>query len=201
VRALESLDSTMYFDMFIEVGSLGKAKSTIRERTAVRSFVCVDSEVIKEVVPFSEMFTAIFVITFQNLDIPLWLRILESEDTELLSGWDVLLYLNWLKIEGLTSLDEHWNIIWDVFECIAVFYILNFDLIFSFLRFKWLSFLTYVIWRFILTHTQSRFGWGTIEKGVRITKGRRAHLCAAVGDNWLYYLFVGCLLGEASNSL
>lgn len=49
---------------------------------------------VEEIVPFSETFSTIFMVAFEYLDIPLGFRILEGEDSELLSLRDVLLYLD-----------------------------------------------------------------------------------------------------------
>lgn len=48
---------------------------------------------IEKVVPLSKVLSAAIVIAFQDLDIPLGLRILKGEDTEVLGSRNVLLYL------------------------------------------------------------------------------------------------------------
>ena len=49
---------------------------------------------VEKIVPLSEPFVAALVITLQDLNVTLTARVLVSEDSELLSIWDVLLYLN-----------------------------------------------------------------------------------------------------------
>jgi len=62
--AAKPFDTAMYFCMFIEVSSLSEAKSAIIKRALVRPFICMDSQVVKEIVPFSKMLSTVFVITF-----------------------------------------------------------------------------------------------------------------------------------------
>jgi hypothetical protein len=63
VRAREPLDSTVDFNVFIKVCSLGKAEFTAIYWALIRSLIGMDSEVIEEVVPFSECFTTCFMVT------------------------------------------------------------------------------------------------------------------------------------------
>jgi hypothetical protein len=50
--------------MFIKVSSLCKAEVAVRLRAGVRPLIGVDPQVIKEIMPFSEMFTAFFMVAF-----------------------------------------------------------------------------------------------------------------------------------------
>ena len=62
--AAKPFDSAMYFYMFIEVSSLSEAKSTIIKRALVLPFICMNSQVVKEIVPLSKMLSTVFVIAF-----------------------------------------------------------------------------------------------------------------------------------------
>ena len=62
MRATKSFDSFMHFYMFVQVGSLSETKVTTSEATFIRSFVCMDPQVIEEIVPFSKVFVTIFLI-------------------------------------------------------------------------------------------------------------------------------------------
>jgi len=48
--------------MLIQVGFLGEAKVASLEPALVRLLVCVDPQMVEEVVPFSEYFTTVFVL-------------------------------------------------------------------------------------------------------------------------------------------
>ena len=72
----------MNLDMFVEVCSLSETKSTVLKVANIGLFTCVNSKVIKEVVPFSEMFTTVLVITFEYLNKSFRFRILESKDSK-----------------------------------------------------------------------------------------------------------------------
>ena len=63
----ESLIALMDFYVFIEVSSLGEPVLAIWEITCIRPLICVNSQVIKEIVPFSKPLLTIFLVTFQNL--------------------------------------------------------------------------------------------------------------------------------------
>ena len=67
----KSLYATVYFYMFIEIGSLSETEGASFMRAHIRSLICVDPQVVEEIVPFPEAFAAVFVITFEYLDIPL----------------------------------------------------------------------------------------------------------------------------------
>ena len=90
----ESLYSAMNFHMLVEVGSLSETEAATLMWTSVGSFISMDPQVIEEVVPFSEAFSAVIVIAFEYLNIPLRFRILESEYSEILCLRYVLLDLD-----------------------------------------------------------------------------------------------------------
>ena len=69
----------MHFYMFIEVSLLCKRQETPLEVTLVRTLICVDPQVIKEIVPLPEVLATVFFIALQNFDDSLGFRILESE--------------------------------------------------------------------------------------------------------------------------
>ena len=105
MRTTKSLHSTMDFDMFVQISSLGKAISAPWNWALVWSFVRVNPEVIEEIMPLPKVFSAIFMIALQYLNIPLGLGILESEDPELVSAWHVLFNLNRFQVKGLSCLN------------------------------------------------------------------------------------------------
>lgn len=111
MRTAKSLDASMYLDVLIEVCSLSEAKATIFKRANIGSFIGVNPQMIEKIVPLSEMFSTIFMITFEYLDISLRLRIFKGEDPEFLSCWDMLFDLNRSQIEGFATLDKNWHII------------------------------------------------------------------------------------------
>lgn len=72
----------MHLDMFVEVCSLSETKSTVFKVANIGFFTCVNSKVIKEVVPLSEVFTTVLVITFEYLNKSFRFRILKSKDSK-----------------------------------------------------------------------------------------------------------------------
>ena len=94
MRAGKALDATMYLHMLVKVGFLSEGEFAARDRANVRSFTCVDAKVVKEVVPFAEMFVAVFVVAFKHFNASFGLGVLESEDSELFGSRDMLLYLH-----------------------------------------------------------------------------------------------------------
>lgn len=60
----ESLDSSMYFYMLVQVRSLSKAEATSCNIAPIWPLISVNSQVIEEVVPFSKMFATIFMVAF-----------------------------------------------------------------------------------------------------------------------------------------
>ena len=67
--ALKPFHSTMDFKVLVQVCSLSKATPTVRHGTYIRPLHRVDSQMIKEIVPFSEPFFAVFMVALQNLNI------------------------------------------------------------------------------------------------------------------------------------
>lgn len=94
VRTSESFYSSMHFHMLVQVRPLGERESTVREWTAVWSLIGVNSKVIEEIVPLSEMLATVFMVTFQDLNVSFRLRILERKDSEFLRSGNMLLDLN-----------------------------------------------------------------------------------------------------------
>jgi|LauGreDrversion4_2_1035121.scaffolds.fasta_scaffold116098_1 hypothetical protein len=84
----------MNFHMLVQISSLSKAEIAIFESTLIRSLICVNPKMVEEIVPFSEPFVAIFMVTFKDFDKPLRLRIFISENPELFGRWNMLLDLN-----------------------------------------------------------------------------------------------------------
>ena len=91
--ATESFHPSVNFNMFIQVCPLSETERTIWERAHIRSLICVDSQMIEEIVPFSEPFLTAFVIALQNFDVPLGSRIFVGENPELFGIWNVLFNL------------------------------------------------------------------------------------------------------------
>ena len=130
VRTLESFDSAVNLDVFVKISSLSEAEPAVGEGAGVRPLVCVDSQVVEKVVPFSKVLSAIVVVTLQDLDIPLGLGVLEGEDSEFLGIRNVLFDLDGLQVEGLTSLDVHNDVFRNTLECVTVLYFVNFHFVF-----------------------------------------------------------------------
>ena len=61
MEAGKALVTLMDLNMLVQVSLLCEGKATAWEVALIRSFVCVNSEVIEEIVPFSEHFAAIVV--------------------------------------------------------------------------------------------------------------------------------------------
>lgn len=121
--ALEPLHTLVDLDVLVEVSFLCEAEAAVGIGAGVGSFVGVNSEMIEEVVPFSEMFPAVIMITLKNLNVPLGLGIFEGEDAELLGSRYMLFNLYRLQVEGLSCLYEDCDILRNVIEGITVFYI------------------------------------------------------------------------------
>jgi hypothetical protein len=84
----------MYFYMLVEICSLSKTEAATRDRTNIGSFIGMDAQMIEEVVPFAEMFAAVFMIAFEDLDVSLTLRVLEAEDPKLFRARHMFFDLN-----------------------------------------------------------------------------------------------------------
>lgn len=63
---IELSNAIMQINMLLKIGRLRKSFSTPFEITNKRFFLCMDSEMIKEVAPFSELFSAVRILTFHN---------------------------------------------------------------------------------------------------------------------------------------
>lgn len=120
MRALKPLYSAMDFNMFVQVGSLSEAEFAVREGALVGALVSVDAQVVEEIVPLAEMFPALLVVTLQDLYVPLGLRILEGEYSELFRVRNMLFDLDGLKVEGVSGFDQYGHVSRNVFEGIAV---------------------------------------------------------------------------------
>lgn len=105
VGASKSFNSSMHFHMFIQIRSLSEAESTVGEGAAVGSFICVDPQVVEEVVPLPEMFATVVMVAFQDFDISLRFGILEGKDSEFLGCGHMLFYLDRPQVECVTCLD------------------------------------------------------------------------------------------------
>ena len=119
--ATESFNTSMNFNMFIQISSLCEAKLAILEWTNIRSLISMNSQMIKKVVPFTEPFITPFMITFQHLNMTFASRIFICEYAELFSIRYVFLDLYRSKIECLPSLHCDHHIPADFLECLAYF--------------------------------------------------------------------------------
>jgi hypothetical protein len=115
----EALYASMYFNMLVEVGSLGEAESTVLEGAHVGALIGVNAQVVEEIVPFTEPFVAAIVITFEHLDVPLASWVLVSEDSELLSIWHMLLDLHTPQVEGAPCFHRDQDFATHFFKCLA----------------------------------------------------------------------------------
>ena len=64
MRAAESFDSAMDLDMLIQIRSLSEAESAVRKRADVGSLVGVNAQVVKKVVPLSEVLATLVMVAF-----------------------------------------------------------------------------------------------------------------------------------------
>jgi hypothetical protein len=115
----EALHTPMYFDMLVEVGSLGEAEAAVFEGADVGALIGVDTKMVEEVVPFTEPLIAAIVITFEHLDVPLASWVLIGKDSELLGVWHMLLDLHTPQIEGATCLHCDQDFAADFFKSLA----------------------------------------------------------------------------------
>lgn len=90
--ASESLLASMQLDVLIKVCFLSKSLLAIFIIAHIGFLIGVDPEVVKKVVPFPETFATLVLIAFHDFYDSLGLWIFESENSELLKGWHVLLY-------------------------------------------------------------------------------------------------------------
>jgi hypothetical protein len=115
----EALHASMYFDMLVEVRSLGETESTVLEGAHIGALIGVDAQVVEEIVPFTEPFVAAIVITFEHLDVSLASWVLVGEDSELLGIWHMLLDLHTPQVEGAPCFHGDKDFAADFFECLA----------------------------------------------------------------------------------
>ena len=87
--------------MFVKVCLLCEAEITARVLAFIWTLICVNAQMVKEIVPFPEPFVALLVIAFKHLDNALRLRVLISKDTVSFCIRDMLLYLNRPKIKSI----------------------------------------------------------------------------------------------------
>ena len=132
VRTCKSPYSLMHFQVFIQICFLSKTKLATFMVTLVRSLISMNSKMIKEIVPFPEMFSTFIVVTLQNFDLSLRLRILESVNPELLCIWHVLPDVHCTQIECLSSLHLYLHIGWYILKCVTIMNVFNECLVFTF---------------------------------------------------------------------
>ena len=87
-----------------KVNFLREAGAAALNRAYERLFAGVNPQMIDEVVPFSEIKTAMLVITFQNGHHPISFWILELINFIFLSLWHLRFHLKRISIECLTAL-------------------------------------------------------------------------------------------------
>jgi hypothetical protein len=115
----KALNTSMYFDMLVEVGSLGEAKSTVLEGAHVGALIGVYAQVVEEIVPFTEPFVAAIVITFEHLDVSLASRVLVGENSEFLGVRHMLLDLHTPQVEGASCFHCDQDFPADFLKCLA----------------------------------------------------------------------------------
>ena len=95
-------DIVRILQMLVQIAFLSKAHLTlICKRACEWLFSRVDSEVIVEVMPFSESHMAIVEIALQNLEISGGARVLELVDAVVVSVGDVLVVLEAIRLADL----------------------------------------------------------------------------------------------------
>ena len=62
MRTFEALDAAMNFDVLVQICLLGEAESAAWVVAFIGALVSVDPQVVKEIMPFSEVLSAILVI-------------------------------------------------------------------------------------------------------------------------------------------
>lgn len=104
----------MTLDVLVQIALLSEGKFAILLNSVwarVRSLVSVDSEMVIEVMPLSEVHWAVWEITLQDFEISLSLRVLELENPEHLGRWDMwvrllLIYFYLLVQADFAALDH-----------------------------------------------------------------------------------------------
>lgn len=99
--ASEALVALVDLYVFVQVRSLSEPMVTVREVASVRSLICVDAQVVKEIVPFPEPLVAVGLIAFEHLDEALRLRVFVGEDAVGFGIRHMLFDLHSMQIEGL----------------------------------------------------------------------------------------------------
>lgn len=94
----------MHRQVLVQVGFLCEALVTAWLWADKRSLLGVDSEMVKEIMPFAEKHFAVSVVAFQQFYLTLRPWILVFEDSEESCGWHFLLNLDRLKVKVLTRL-------------------------------------------------------------------------------------------------
>ena len=88
----------MCSQMFIEIAQLRKALGTVFNWTNKWSFFGMDSQVIKQIMPFSKYFSALSMVADENLGPSTCLLIIIFDQSELFTLWDYHLSLEFLQI-------------------------------------------------------------------------------------------------------
>lgn len=62
--ALEPLHARVHFHVLVQICPLSEGELTVCLRARIGSLICVDTQVVKEIMPFPKAFAAVFVIAF-----------------------------------------------------------------------------------------------------------------------------------------
>lgn len=90
----ESFYSTMDLNVLVQISSLCEAEVAVRNRAHIGSFICMDSQMVEEIVPFSKPFVTSFMVAFKDLNVSLRPRVFIGKDTKLFRIRNMLFYLN-----------------------------------------------------------------------------------------------------------
>ena len=97
----------MDFKVLLQVSSLGEYGGATGKATGIWFVVCVNSEVIEEIVPLIENLVAVLVITKHLLGCQLGLKTLILKDNEIVHLRDFLLYLDLVQVEFISFVDQY----------------------------------------------------------------------------------------------
>ena len=119
--ALPLLFLSMYCQMFGQISLLSERLRAGDFRATERSFASVNSQMVKKVMPFSEVLSAIREVAFQNFYLTLRTRIFVLENSKISCFRNLIFYFNRRKVKIFATnhlyLGVFWNLICNFYFC------------------------------------------------------------------------------------
>ena len=106
--------------VLVEIGLLGEALIAAWLLADEGTLLGMHSEVVEEIMPLAEVHLAAFEVTLKNFDLSLGPWIFVLKNSELTSGWNLLIDLDRRKVKILSWLHMDFRAIWDLIPDLSV---------------------------------------------------------------------------------